>query len=101
MVHYNDNPDIEVDKTSELFNKMNDLKSDMIENIESLIQRDGKIEIIAEKALNLSVVSNSFHKKSKKLKEQERRKRFCQMAVLGGLLLIVIAWILYALFGGK
>ena len=69
MVHYNDNPDIEVDKTSELFNKMNDLKSDMIENIESLIQRDGKIEIIAEKALNLSVVSNSFHKKSKKLKE--------------------------------
>ena len=62
MNYYNDNPNLVVDKTDELFNKMNDLKEDMIENIESLIQRDGKIEIIAEKALNLSVVSNSFHK---------------------------------------
>ena len=66
-----------MDKTDEVFQKMVDLKENMAENIESLIQRDGKIEIIAEKALNLSVVSNSFHKKSKKLKEQERRKRYC------------------------
>ena len=69
MNHYNDNPDMIVDKTDEVFQKMVDLKENMVENIESLIQRDGKIEIIAEKALNLSVVSNSFHKQSKKLKE--------------------------------
>jgi hypothetical protein len=62
MNHYNDNPDIVVDKTDVLFTKMNDLKDNMIENINSLVERDGKIEVIAEKALNLSVVSNSFHK---------------------------------------
>ena len=77
MQQYNENPNLAMDKTDEVFQKMVDLKENMVENIESLIQRDGKIEIIAEKALNLSVVSNSFHKKSKKLKEQERRKRYC------------------------
>ena len=41
----------------------------MIENINDLVERDGKIEVIAEKALNLSVVSNSFKKNSKKVKE--------------------------------
>ena len=90
-----------MDKTDEVFQKMVDLKENMVENIESLIQRDGKIEIIAEKALNLSVVSNSFHKKSKKLKEQERRKRYCQLAVAAILILIVVIFILYALFGGS
>ena len=101
MQKYNDNPDLPLDKADEVFQKMVDLKENMVENIESLIQRDGKIEIIAEKALNLSVVSNSFNKSARKLKEQERRKRFCQIAVLAILLLAVIVWILYSLFGGK
>ena len=100
MQQYNDNPNLAMDKTDEVFQKMVDLKENMVENIESLIQRDGKIEIIAEKALNLSVVSNSFHKKSKKLKEQERRKRYCQLAVAAILIIIVVIFILYALFGG-
>ena len=101
MQQYNENPNLAMDKTDEVFQKMVDLKENMVENIESLIQRDGKIEIIAEKALNLSVVSNSFHKKSKKLKEQERRKRYCQLAVAAILILIVVIFILYALFGGS
>ena len=54
MQIYNDNPEMIVDKTDEVFQKMVDLKEYMIENIENLIQRDGKIEIIAEKALNFS-----------------------------------------------
>jgi hypothetical protein len=39
---------------------MMNLKENMVENIENLIQRDGKIEIVAEKALQLSTVSNSY-----------------------------------------
>ena len=100
MQIYNDNPEMIVDKTDEVFQKMVDLKENMIENIENLIQRDGKIEIIAEKALNLSVVSNSFAKKSKKLKEQERRKRYMQIAIVAILVIAVVSWILYAIFGG-
>ena len=45
------------------------LKEDMVENIESLIQRDGKIDVIAEKAHRLSVVSHQYKNNSKKLKD--------------------------------
>jgi len=39
------------DKADQLLNDMLHLKDNMVENIESLIQRDGKIEVMAEKAL--------------------------------------------------
>ena len=37
MHKYNDNPDLPVDKADEVFQKMVDLKENMVENIESLI----------------------------------------------------------------
>ena len=57
------------DKTDDLLKNMMNLKENMVENIDKLIQRDGKIEIIAEKALQLSTVSSQYKKKAKKLKE--------------------------------
>ena len=51
MQMYNENPRLVKDKTDEVLKNMLDLKENMIENIDKLIQRDGKIEIIAEKAL--------------------------------------------------
>ena len=98
---YNENPELVKDKADELLEKMVDLKENMIENIESLIQRDGKIEIIAEKAMQLSTVSNSYKTRSRKLKEQERRKRFCYIAVLVTIALVIVGLVLYKIFGGK
>ena len=69
MQLYNDNPElVQQDKADLLLKNMIDLKDNMVENIESLIQRDGKIEIIAEKAMQLSSVSNSYKSRSRKLK---------------------------------
>ena len=51
MEMYNDNPDlVNDDKAEKLLSQMKNLKNSMVENIESLIQRDGKIEIMAETA---------------------------------------------------
>ena len=99
MNFYNENPDCATDKADELLNKMLTLKEDMVENIESLIQRDGKIDVIAEKAHRLSVVSHQYKNNSRKLKEQERRKRYCYVAMIASLVMIVIAILLYVLFG--
>ena len=77
------------------------LKDNMVENIESLIQRDGKIEVIAEKALQLSTVSNSYKSRSRKLKNQERRKRYCQIFVAVVVLAILVAVIIWAIFGSS
>ena len=68
MQLYNDNPELVQDKAELLLKNMLDLKENMVENIESLIQRDGKIEIIAEKAMQLSTVSNSYKSRSRKVK---------------------------------
>ena len=100
MQMYNSNPNIVTDKADQLFQNMMNLKENMVENIESLIERDGKIEIIAEKALQLSAVSNSFKQKSKKLKEQERKKRMCYIVIVSLLLLVFVLFGAYALFGG-
>ena len=79
---------------------MLNLKEDMVENIESLIQRDGKIDVIAEKAHRLSVVSHQYKNNSRKLKEQERRKRYCYIAMVVTLILVIIAIVCLILFGG-
>ena len=80
---------------------MIDLKENMVENIENLIQRDGKIEIIAEKAMQLSSVSNSYKSRSRKLKEQERRKRYCYLFVVILICVIAAGGVLFYLFGGS
>ena len=100
MQLYNDNPGMVKDKTDELLKNMLDLKENMVENIENLIQRDGKIEIIAEKAMQLSSVSNSYKKRSKKVKEVQRRRRYCYVAALIVVVLICAGFIAYAIWGG-
>ena len=52
---YNDNPDMVKDQTDEVYQKLLGLKDDMVENINELVERDGKIEVIAEKALYMRV----------------------------------------------
>ena len=101
MQMYNDNPGMVQDKADVLLNQMIDLKENMVENIENLIQRDGKIEIIAEKAMQLSSVSNSYKSRSRKLKEQERRKRYCYLFVVFLICLMAAGGVVYYLFGGK
>ena len=96
MELYNDNPTIANDKADKLLQDMMHLKDNMVENIESLIQRDGKIEIMAEKAKQLSTVSNSYKTKSKKLKVKERNKRYIMIGVVVGIVVSVFAIVLWA-----
>ena len=48
--YYNKNPIIASDKTDELLKDLHGMKDMMVENLDKLLQRDGKIEIIASKA---------------------------------------------------
>ena len=100
MSMYNDNPTMVKDKADVVLENMINLKEDMVENIENLIQRDGKIEIIAEKALQLSTVSNSYKQRSKKLKEQERCKRRMYTLVCIFIVIACAGFVIFALFGG-
>ena len=48
--------------------EINEKLNELMINIENLIQRDGKIEIIAEKSLSLSTLSQSYKKNAIKVK---------------------------------
>lgn len=45
-MYYNSNPIAINDKTDELLRELNGLKDAMVENLDKLIERDGKIEVI-------------------------------------------------------
>ena len=45
MKYYNHNKHIMNDKTDELFRELQGLKDGLVENLDKLIERDGKIEV--------------------------------------------------------
>ena len=47
-------------KTEELFQELSGLKDAMIENMDKLIERDGKIEVVLERAGSLSTYSKTY-----------------------------------------
>jgi hypothetical protein len=59
-VYYNNNPTVMNDKTDELIKELNGLKDAMVENLDKLIERDGKIEVILQKAESLSTYSKTY-----------------------------------------
>ena len=74
------------DKTDELLKDLNGLKDVMVENLDKLLQRDGKIEIIASKAEQLSTSSSTYRKNARKAKLKMRNRRIF-MALMGLLIL--------------
>ncbi len=48
------------DKTDELVKELHGLKDAMVENLDKLIERDGKIEVILQKAESLSTYSKTY-----------------------------------------
>ena len=50
-------------KTDELFKELNNLKDAMVENLDKMIERDGKIEVILQKAESLSSYSNTYRQR--------------------------------------
>ena len=48
------------DQTDELVKELHGLKDAMVENLDKLIERDGKIEVIMQKANTLSTYSKTY-----------------------------------------
>jgi hypothetical protein len=79
--YYNKNPILANDKTENLLKEMNGLKDVMVENLSKLLERDGKIEIIASKAEQLSTTSSTYRKNANKARIKMRNRRFFLIAM--------------------
>ncbi|CDW75315.1 synaptobrevin vamp-like protein [Stylonychia lemnae] len=82
LVYYNDNPITINDKTDELLRELNGLKDAMVENLDKLIERDGKIEVILQKAESLSVYSKTYRANARKAKNKMRNRRIFYVFML-------------------
>lgn len=98
--YYNKNPILANDKTENLLKEMNGLKDVMVENLSKLLERDGKIEIIASKAEQLSTTSSTYRKNANKARIKMRNRRIFLIAmavVIAGVSsfnnLIVYSWL--------
>lgn len=94
MNYYNKNPILANDKTEALLKDLNGLKDVMVENLSKLLERDGKIEIIASKAEQLSTTSTTYRKNANKARIKMRNRRIFMIAmgvVIAGLIAFFIA----------
>lgn len=79
--YYNKNPILANDKTEALLKDLNGLKDVMVENLSKLLERDGKIEIIASKAEQLSTTSSTYRKNANKARIKMRNRRIFMIAM--------------------
>ena len=63
---------------------MQDAKNIIVENIEKLIDREEKLNIIANKSEKLNKASEQVYYKSAKVKKQEKMKQMKTMLMIGG-----------------
>ena len=95
MGYYNSHPI--TTSNGEIIENLNLAKGAMIENVEALLQRDDKIEIIAKKLDSLKDFSNNFSHVVENLrnKESERKNKFIIYSVIiVGILILLYIFVL-------
>ena len=95
MGYYNSHPI--TTSNGEIIENLNLAKGAMIENVEALLQRDDKIEIIAKKSDSLKDFSNNFSHVVENLrnKESERKNKFIIYSVIiVGILILLYIFVL-------
>ena len=63
QTYYNSNPIAVSDRADEVLKELHYLKDAMVENLDRLIERDGKIEVILQKAESLSTYSKTYRQR--------------------------------------
>ena len=93
MVYYNSHPI--TTNNGQIIENLNLAKDAMIENVEALLERDDKIDIIAKKSDSLKDFSNNLSSVVENLrnKESERKNKF-----MNNLIIIVVLVVLLYFF---
>ena len=91
MVYYNSHPI--TTSSGQIIENLNLAKDAMIENVEALLERDDKIDIIAKKSDSLKDFSNNLSSVVENIrnKESERKNKF----VIYFLIIVGIVFLLY------
>ena len=88
MEFFNENPVGFDNKSEEVMRDLQEVKNVMVENMEKLLERDFKIEVVLAKARDLNQFSLTYKKRAKSYNRMQRNRRIWY--ILGGLLLLAV-----------
>jgi vesicle-associated membrane protein 7 len=96
MEHYNSSSS---DSLTSVTSRLDDVKNVMIENIDTLMQRGEKLELLVEKTDLLQAEAFKFEKSSRELKSAMWWRRL-KLYLLAFLVLALIIWLISSLICG-
>ena len=98
MDYYNENPN--ADNINRVRSQIDDVRGVMVENIEKVLQRGEKIELLVDKTDRMQQAAFKFEKSAKKLKHAMWWKNFKMYIILFLVIALVIFFISGAACGG-
>ena len=87
------------DTFAEVNNKLDDVKNVMVQNIEMVLERGEKLELLVDKTEQLQQQAFKFEKSSKQLKNAMFWRR-AKIFALVGVIVILLCWIISAIICG-
>ena len=91
---YKSNPVSKIKMLENSVSKMNDI---LLENVQQLLERDAKLDLIAQKSERLMGDSNNFMKNIQEIKRRQKLKKYKYYIIIGGIFFLCIL-LLYANF---
>jgi hypothetical protein len=90
MISYGKNP---ISKIKLLQNSVSKTQSILFENVQQLMERDTKLDLIAQKSNRLTETSDSFMKNIHEIKKRQKMKKYKLYGIVGAFVLVVIIFI--------
>ena len=90
MISYAKNP---ISKIKLLENSVSKTHSILFENVQQLMERDAKLDLIAQKSNRLTESSDNFMKNIHEIKRRQKMKKFKIYGIIGGLIFFIILFI--------
>ena len=90
MISYSKNP---ISKIKLLQNSVSKTHSILFENVQQLMERDAKLDLIAQKSNRLTESSDNFMKNIHEIKRRQKMKKFKFYGIIGAFIFVVILFI--------
>ena len=90
MISFSKNP---ISKIKVLQNSVSKTQNILLENVQHLMERDTKLDLIAQKSNRLTETSDSFMKNIQEIKKKQKMKKYKLYGIIGAFIFVVIIFI--------
>ena len=87
MISYGKNP---ISKIKLLQNSVSKTHNILFENVQQLMERDAKLDLIAQKSNRLTESSDSFMKNIHEIKKRQKMKKYKLYGIVGGFIFVIV-----------